>query len=349
METTAGSQSVARGAAFGLIAAVLFGASAPLSKLLLPAAGPLSLSALLYLGGGLGLSLLARPFAAAGDARLRRADAPLLAGIVVAGGVAGPVLLLLGLERLPALTSALLLNLEAPFTMLLAVTLFGEHLTRREVLGAALIVIGVVVLQPGGVEGDWKGALAIAGACACWSLDNNLTQRLSLRDPIAVARFKTLAAGAISLALALALKQPFGPPVRALALGAVSYGVSLALYVYALRILGAARGAALFATAPFAGALLAIPILGERASWRDGAAALLMASGVAVFLRSRHSHRHVHEPVEHDHVHVHDEHHQHAHDGPVSEPHSHPHRHGELTHEHPHVSDAHHRHSHRPR
>jgi drug/metabolite transporter (DMT)-like permease len=343
---TSGSPSLARGAAFGLAAAVLFGASAPLSKLLLPSAGPLSLAALLYLGAGAGLALIGwlRPKAA--EARLRRADAPVLAGIVLAGGVAGPVLLLLGLQRLPALTSALLLNIEAPFTMLLAVTLFGEHLTRREAVGAVLVVAGAAVIQPGGLQGDSIGVLAIAGACFCWALDNNLTQRLSLRDPIAVARFKTLAAGAISFGLALLLREPFGAPGGALLLGALSYGLSLALYVHALRILGAARGAALFATAPFAGALLSILILGERASWRDGAAALLMVAGVAAFLRSRHSHEHLHEAVEHDHLHVHDEHHQHQHDGPFEEPHSHPHRHEALWHEHPHVSDAHHRHSH---
>jgi drug/metabolite transporter (DMT)-like permease len=341
------SQSRTRGVALGLLAAVLFGASAPLAKLLLPASGPIALAALLYLGAGIGLSLLMLVRRSDREARLRRSDAPVLIAIVIAGGVAGPALMLLGLQRLPALTSALLLNLEAPFTMLLAVALFKEHLTRREIAGAVLIVIGAAVVQPAGLSGDWLGGLAIAAACLCWALDNNLTQRLSLRDPIAVARFKTLTAGTISFVLALVLHEPLGARGRALLIGSVCYGLSLALYVYALRILGAARGAALFAAAPFAGALLSIPIAGERATWRDGAGALLMIAGVVSFLRARHSHAHVHEALEHDHLHVHDEHHQHHHDEPIVEPHSHPHRHERLSHEHPHVSDIHHRHSHR--
>jgi hypothetical protein len=154
-----------------------------------------------------------------------------------------------------------------------------------------------------------------------------------------------------TLGLALALGEALPRPailLAALGVGVFSYGMSIVLDVYALRLLGAAREAALFATAPFAGALAAVPILGEGMGAAELAAATLMASGVVLLLRERHSHAHAHEPLEHDHSHVHDAHHQHAHDPGevVREPHSHAHRHVGLVHDHPHVPDLHHRHEH---
>lgn len=352
-----------RGAALALAAATLFGASSPIAKLLLPGAGPLMLAGLLYLGAGLGLVMvrvLPGLTSPGREAPLRASDAPLLAGIAVAGGVLGPILMLFGLGRLPAITSSLLLNLEAPFTMLLAIAVFGEHLDRRALAGATLIVVGGALLgsRTGELGGDWLGVAAVAGACLCWAVDNNLTERLALRDPVAVVRVKALLAGGFSLALALLTRQPWPPPGQlgaALALGSVSYGLSIVLNVRALRALGAARVAAFFATAPFVGAVLAMPLLGERPILTDAAGGLVMIAGVAWLAWARHSHAHEHHPLEHDHLHVHDEHHRHAHhdDAPPEshdvsppEPHAHPHRHESLSHEHPHVSDAHHRHPH---
>jgi drug/metabolite transporter (DMT)-like permease len=338
----------ARGAACGLAAALLFGASVPFSKLLLPGVGPLLLAALLYLGAGLSLSLVPRR---RGEAPLRRRDAPLLLGIIVAGGIVGPLCMLVGLADLSGLAGALLLNLEAPFTMLVAVVVFREHLGWREALAAALIVAGAVALaaRPGELAGSWGGVLLVAAACAAWALDNNLTSRLALRDPVAVVRWKALGAGACVLVAAIATGQARAPGeaiAGGLAIGALGYGVSIVLDTYALRLLGAAREAAFFATAPFAGAIVAVPLLGERPRAADGLAAAAMVAGVAVMLRARHAHEHAHEALEHEHAHVHDEHHRHAHDGDVVEPHSHAHRHEALTHAHPHVSDPHHRHRH---
>jgi drug/metabolite transporter (DMT)-like permease len=348
------SQASTRGALLGLGAAALFGASAPLAKLLLPGVGPLVLAALLYLGAGLALSVYRLVRGPTGERRetpIRRADVGLLAGIVVTGGMLGPVLMLVGLARLSAVAGALLLNLEAPFTILIAVVVFREHLGRHAALAAACVVGGAFVLglEPGSVRADVPGVLAIAGACLAWAVDNNLTQRLSLRDPIAVVRFKTLTAGACNLALALALGAalPAFPVVAAaLVLGAFSYGLSIVLDMYALRLLGAAREAAYFATAPFVGAALAIPLHGRWPTPADLAAAALMIAGVGLMLRERHGHPHTHAAVDHEHMHVHDEHHQHTHDGKVDEPHSHPHHHDALTHDHPHLPDLHHRHEH---
>ncbi|HYY52059.1 MAG TPA: DMT family transporter [Myxococcales bacterium] len=337
-----------RGSGLGIASALLFGLAAPLSKLLLPSARPLMLAALLYLGAGASFLLARRR---PGEAPLTRADAPALAGAVIAGAALGPVLMLWGLSRVSGLAGSLLLNLEAPFTIALAVLVFREHLSAREGLCAAVIVLGAALL---GGRGEWSGSIAGAGAialaCACWALDNNLAAILSLKDPVQVLRIKALCAGAANLLFAIALGQalpPLSACAAALAVGAVSYGASLLLYLRAQRVLGAARQSALFAAAPFAGAAASIVLLGDRPAAADYAGAALMALGVAALLRAKHAHIHTHEPMEHDHLHVHDLHHQHLHEGPLTEPHAHPHRHDALTHAHAHVSDAHHRHRHR--
>ncbi|WP_163997582.1 DMT family transporter [Pyxidicoccus caerfyrddinensis] len=348
-----------KGAVLGLGAATLFGLSAPVAKLLLPSSTPLVLASLLYLGGGLGLSVvgaarrLRRASGSAREARLGRKDVPLLLGVILCGGVLGPVLMLVGLQRLSGVAASLLLNLEGPFTILLALLVFGEHLGRAGALAAGFVMAGAAVLgiQEGDLHGDALGVLSLAGACLAWAVDNNLTQRLSLKDPVALVRTKALGAGACTLVLAWLTGQPFPAAFvlgAALLLGSASYGLSIVLDAYALRLLGAAREAAYFATAPFVGALVAVPLLGERPRPLDLLAGVLMAAGVVLLLRERHSHTHTHQPLEHEHVHVHDEHHQHPHPPGTdpTKPHSHPHQHEPVTHEHPHVSDLHHRHKH---
>ncbi|WP_437941642.1 DMT family transporter [Sorangium sp. So ce341] len=346
-----------RGGAYGLAASALFGASAPLAKLLLPHAGPLVLAALLYLGAGVGLTLirlLAARDPAPREAALRKTDVALLAGVVLFGGLVGPVLMLFGLARVSGLAGSLLLNLEAPLTMALAVLVFREHLGRRAAGAAALIVAGAALLgvRPGELHASAAGVAAIAGACLSWAIDNNLSQRLTLRDPLAVVQIKTLGAGACATALALLGGQQLPGPslvAPALLLGCLSYGVSLVLDMKALRILGAAREAAYFATAPFIGAILSVPLLGDRPGATDLAAAGLMLAGVALLRSEQHAHTHTHVALDHDHVHTHDEHHHHAHVHPhaaLDAPHAHPHRHEPLSHAHPHVPDLHHRHEH---
>ena len=344
-----------RGILAGLVAAALFGASAPVAKLLLAEVPPLMLAALLYLGAGLALSLLRLAVPSIADAsreaRLTRADAWPLAGIVLTGGILGPVLMLVGLARVSAVAGSLLLNLEAPLTMLLAVALFHEHLGRRAALAGALIVGGGALLawRPGELHAEPWGVLAIAAGCASWALDNNLAQRLTLRNPVLVARVKTLGAGACTLMVALAAGQPLPSPqlvAAAMLVGSLSYGASIVLDMIALRHLGAVREAAFFATAPFIGAALAVPLVGDRFGLAEAGAGALMALGVFLLVHERHAHLHSHEPIEHEHAHVHDGHHQHAHDGPFTEPHSHHHQHEPLTHAHPHAPDLHHRHGH---
>lgn len=351
MEATAGDR--ARGAAYGLLAAALFGVSAPLAKHLLAEVSPQVLAGLLYLGAGIGLSAWRQLRPPVSEAPLQRRDVPTLVAVVIAGGVAGPLLMLWGLNRVSATTGSLLLNLEGPFTMLVAVVFFREHLGWRGALAAALILLGAGLLKLQGGDGasDGWGMLAIALACLAWALDNNLTQRLTLRDPFAIVRVKTLAAGSFNLLAGLALGArlpPAGIIAGAALLGLASYGASVVLDAYALRLVGAAREAAYFATAPFVGSLFATFFLGERLSSADVGAMLLMVGGVVCLLLERHSHMHAHEALVHEHSHSHDAHHQHEHapGDPPGEPHSHGHRHEALVHEHPHLSDLHHRHRH---
>jgi len=309
------------------------------------------LAGLLYLGAGAGLWALSPLRRKDAEAPLRVSDVPTLTGIIVAGGLAGPVLLVLGLSRLSGVSASLLLNLEAPFTIALAVLAFGDHLTRGEGLGAGAIMLGAAALAwaPGAIRLDAGGVAAVAGACAAWALDNNLSQRLALRDPVAVAKAKTLVAGLVNTAIGLAIGEHV-PPARhaaaALAVGFGGYGVSIVLHLLAVRGMGAARQAAIFATAPFIGAMVAVPVLREHLGARDLGAGAVIAAGIAVLLRASHEHLHVHEALEHEHAHVHDDHHRHEHAGQAADPHSHPHGHPPLMHDHPHLPDVHHRHGH---
>jgi drug/metabolite transporter (DMT)-like permease len=340
-----------RGSLAGLLSAVAFGASAPLAQRLVQGRDPQMVAGLLYLGAALALWLAGGP-ARRNEAPLRRADGVRLGVVVAAGGVVGPVLLLVGLQHVTGTTGALTLNLEAPFTALLAVWWFGEHLGRRGWIAGGAIVLGAAVLavSPGSVDGDALGVGLIALACACWALDNNITQQLTVRDPISIVRTKATIAAVVNLGIAAGrgAAWPTDIVLATLALGAVSYGASILLDAYALRLIGAARESALFATAPFAGVLIAVG-LGDPFTAASAVALVLMALGAVGMLTERHEHRHTHEPFAHEHRHVHDEHHRHEHPPGVAtgEPHTHWHEHARLVHAHDHVSDVHHRHSHR--
>lgn len=354
MNADPSSSQQLRGAALGLGAAALFGLSAPAAKLLLGEVSPVLLAGLLYLGAALGLWSYRMVAPASREAGLRRADLPKLGIVVLSGGILGPVLMLLGLSRVSGLTGSLLLNLEAALTVLLALALFREHLGRDGVLAVVLIFGGALLLklEPGAMSADTLGVLLLAGACACWAIDNNLTQRLSLRDPFAIVRVKTLVAGVTNTVIALFALGADLPAARyaalAMLLGCLSYGVSVVLDAYALRFVGAAREAAYFATAPFVGALASIAFLGDPLRWYELPAMAAMVLGVIFLLRERHAHEHEHELLEHEHLHEHDLHHRHQHSpsDPPGSVHSHAHRHEPTRHEHPHVPDAHHRHRH---
>lgn len=336
-------------------AAALFGASTPLAKQFVGDLSALLLAGLLYLGSGIGLTAV-RLIRDRGwkSPQLRSLDWPPLLAAIFFGGIVGPVLLMFGLARAAASTASLLLNLEAVLTALLAWVVFRENADRRIVLGMVLIVAGGVALSwPSSTQEQrgWLGPAAIAAACLCWAIDNNLTRKVSAGDALFLGALKGLVAGMVNTTLSLLVGAPPGTWLSTplvMLLGFFGYGVSLVLFVLALRGLGAARTGAYFSTAPFIGAALAIIVFNDPVTPVFWLAAALMGVGVWLHLTERHQHEHAHLPIEHAHPHVHDEHHRHAHDFSWDgrEPHTHPHRHDPIAHAHPHFPDIHHRHQH---
>jgi drug/metabolite transporter (DMT)-like permease len=341
-----------RGVGYALLAALLFGASAPASKALLGEISPVLLAGLLYAGAGFGMSLGRARRGRETPRAITPQEQRALAGAIVAGGVLAPVLLLLGMQQLPGSSASLLLNLEGVFTALLAWRIFRENVDRSLVLGMFLVVgAGALLSWEGeGLRWSW-GALWVGLACLAWGLDNNLTQRASGLDPARLVAWKGLCAGAVNTSLGLLLSPAWpglGLVLAALGVGFLSYGASLWCYVAALRHLGAARTGAYFALGPFVGAVLSLAFLGESPARYFWPALAIMGAGLWLHLRERHEHEHTHEPLTHAHRHRHDGHHQHGH-GESIDPnleHEHEHTHEPLTHAHRHFPDLHHRHTH---
>lgn len=342
---------------YALTSAVLFGVSTPAAKVLVGSIHPATLAGLLYCGAGVGVAALRRilPAAITGapETALSRADVPWLAAAIGAGGILGPLLLMFGLTRTDAATASLLLTLEGAATALMAWFIFHENFDRRIAVGMASIVAGAAILSWSGAPSfeSIAGPLAIAGACVSWGLDNNLTRKVSLADPLQIAMLKGLIAGPFNLIVGLSVSHQI-PSVFGILLtgvvGFLGYGVSLALFVVALRGLGTARTGAYFSTAPFIGSAVAVVLLGEPITAQLLLAAALMAFGLWLHLTERHEHEHFHEGLVHTHPHVHDIHHLHAHKAadPPGEPHTHAHEHKPMRHTHPHVPDMHHTHRH---
>lgn len=337
----------------GIASAVLFGAGTPAAKQLLGEVSPWLLAGLLYVGSGFGLGLY-RIVRRLPRVRLAREERLPLAGAVLFGGLLGPVLLMAGLAGMPASGASLLLNAEGVFTALLAWFVFRENVDRRIALGMAAIVGGAVVLAvpAGGVEfGSGWSSLAVLGACLCWGVDNNLTRKVALTDATWLAAVKGAVAGPVNLVLAFLLGATMPQAtsvVAAMGVGLVAYGVSLVLFIVAMREVGTARAGAYFSVAPFFGAIVALG-LGEPLTAPLLVAAALMALGVWLHLSERHEHEHTHVAVRHDHWHRHDDgHHHHPHTEPVAGGtwHRHEHVHEAVTHTHPHFPDSDHRHTH---
>jgi drug/metabolite transporter (DMT)-like permease len=343
---------VHRGVGAALGAALLFGVGTPLAKVLLGHASPWLLAALLYLGSGIGL-LAWRIAAHAKRPPFSVREIGWLLGAIVTGGMMGPVLLMWGLSNMPASGASLLLNAEGVFTALIAWFVFRENFDRRIALGMALIVAGALVLSwPGDARfGAALPAISIVAACLAWAIDNNLTRMVSHADATFIAMVKGLSAGIVNATLSMVGGSALPVATTLLAAGIVgflSYGLSLMLFVIALRDLGTARTGAYFSTAPFTGAIIALLLLAEPITVQLALAGALMATGVWLHLTEHHEHPHAHAVLDHTHEHEHDAHHQHDHPYRVAPGtrHTHEHHHDALPHTHPHYPDAHHRHEH---
>ncbi len=333
-----------------LLAAVLFGASAPLASELTGSLPAFTLAGLLYVGAAFAAApvTLRRP----PTARALRAEWRPAAAAVVMGGAVGPVLLVAGLARTDPATASILLNAELAATVVLAAIVFREHLGARMWVAAGLITLAGAMLtwQPGASLD--VGAVLVIAACVAWGFDNGVTASIEQLAPEHVVMLKGVIAGGANLAIGLIVAgwgttTTLSDVVAALAIGAAGYGLSITLWVKGARDLGAARGQVIFATAPFIGAVIAWTLLGDDATTIQVVAAMSAGLGVAVSLRSAHDHSHQHHEVAHEHEHVHDdEHHDHEHADGFTGRHAHVHEHRPLVHTHPHVPDLHHRHDH---
>jgi drug/metabolite transporter (DMT)-like permease len=342
---------------FAIFAAVLFGISSPFAKGLLGEIDPWLLAGLLYFGSGIGMAIvfLIRKVIAPETAipEIKKNEIPWILGLALFGGVLGPVFLMYGLTYSTASAASLLLNLEGVLTACLAWIVFKEHFDRRIILGMISIILGGMILS---WSGDFSiqtylGPFLILGACLSWAIDNNLTRKVSLNDPILLTMIKSFVAGSTNLVLAIS----FGAKIPSVflifqggALGFLCYGLSIVCFILALRNLGASRTGAYFSAAPFVGAVVAIFIWDEPITLKLVASAIFMAFGIYLHISESHEHEHTHEELEHEHSHTHDEHHQHQHlDGAtIKGRHSHRHRHEKLTHRHKHFPDMHHNHTH---
>ncbi|MCX6079541.1 MAG: DMT family transporter [Chloroflexi bacterium] len=341
-----------------LVAAVLFGASAPFAKLLLGQIDPIPLAAFLYLGSGIGAWMIFVMQKAGNggkqvEAHLSKADVPWLIGAILAGGVAAPILLMWGLNQTPASTASLLLNFESVATTLIAVLAFKEAVDRRILWAIGLITLtSILISWTGGAWGISLGAIGVIGACFLWGIDNNLTRHISSKNPLVIVGVKGLAAGTVSLLLTFVLGKPLpimSVALLAMLLGSVCYGLSIQLFILAMRGLGAARTSTLFGIAPFVGTFLSVIMLHEMPQALFWTAVPVMLAGAWLMLTEHHDHHHIHESIEHIHAHAHDDHHEHTHqmDIPVVDGmHTHLHLHDVLEHVHEHTPDLHHRHGH---
>jgi drug/metabolite transporter (DMT)-like permease len=332
-----------------LLAALFFGASAPISKLLLGDVPPVLMAAFLYLGSGMGISLVKlyqRLTSDQKEAGIRQPDLKWLAGAIISGGILAPIILMVSLQNTSASTASLLLNFEGVGTTLIALFFFRESISRRALAAIFVITLASIFLSTDFASGFGfsLGALGIIFACVLWGVDNNFTRNISAKDPLTIVAWKGLVAGTFSLILGLFLGQQLPPLTTLLSillLGFVCYGLSTMLFIYAMRGLGAARTSALYGTAPLAGVLLSFIIFRDPITLLFIFAAAFMAAGALLLANEEHAHFHIHMPVVHEHKHSHDEFHEHD---EVETVHSHEHEHPHTEHEHGHMPDIHHRH-----
>jgi drug/metabolite transporter (DMT)-like permease len=332
-----------------LTAAFFFGVSTPLSKALLSDLNPFLLAGLLYLGAGLGLApleLLRKKKPAPAESKR---NYKYIAGMVLFGGLLGPVLLLLGIKIAPAASVSIWLNMELVATALLGYFLFKDHLHRLGWASVALTLAAGLLLSWGGGAAGFKAGLLVALACFAWGLDNHFTALIDDLSPSQSTIIKGLAAGTTNLAIGLALNGGLPPlPVvfKALLVGFHCYGLSITLYISAAQRLGAVRSQLVFSVAPLFGVLVSVLWLGEGLTAVQAVSGVLLFGSVLLMLSEKHAHRHAHPETEHTHQHAHDDqHHGHPHDAPAGE-HAHFHRHEPGEHKHPHWPDLHHRHTH---
>jgi drug/metabolite transporter (DMT)-like permease len=338
---------------FAVLSAALFGISPTLAKLVIGGMSPILLAALLYLGSGLGLLIVLAAQKQNLIEEIRKLPRPhqmKLLGAIISGGIIAPLFLAYAIQLASAFEVSLLLNLETVATTLIAALVFHEHIGKRVWVGKVMILVGAAVIAASGESKFSIAALLVVGACIFWGIDNNLTREIEDLPPVVLACIKGWGAGIFNLLLAFALGKEAATLSQvgfSLIIGTFSYGMSLVLFIWSLRLIGSSRTSTYFASGPFMGMVFSVLLLGEHPPLQHWLAGVLMLVGIWTLYRESHEHVHSHDPITHRHKHVHDEHHQHIHEGNEGpEPHNHIHTHEPITHAHPHWPDIHHRHQH---
>ncbi|MBU2530156.1 MAG: DMT family transporter [Elusimicrobia bacterium] len=344
---------------YALLSAFFFAVSVPFGKILLNQASPFQLSALMYLGAGIGLSLYLfivnfKTKNLSKEAPLEKKDIPFIIGFIITGGIIAPVLLFKGLTTAPASMAAIALNFELIFTALIAYIFFKEHASIKLLFSVIFVILGACALLfdfENFVFSLNLGIVLVIGASLMWGLDNNFTAKVSIKNPIIIAATKGIVGGLVNLIFAIYIvgfDLNLKLILTGMSLGFVSYGISLVLLIHAMRYLGASRAGILFGTNPFIAAFLSIIILREALNYQFIFSTVIMAVGIMFIFSEKHKHKHHHEYLEHSHRHDHDDHHNHNHDDGInsSDSHYHEHIHNQTEHYHEHLPDAHHKHRH---
>jgi len=354
---TATGAATSKATVFALLSAALYGISVPLSKVLLEGVTSNWLSALVYLGAGIACAIAIGVRIATGtqteEASLAKSDVPTVV-LMLAVNTASIICLTHGIRLTVAANASLLVNFEIVATAAFAWLLFRENIGRRLGVAIALICASSILLtwEGAGSLTFTPGSLLIVAACALWGLENCCTKSLSAKDPLQVTCVKGFGTAVVAGVIALATDGlPAASPgflAGSLAVGSVSYGASIALYIAAQRTLGAARTGNYYAVAPFVGVALSWIAYGISPDPVFFAALVLMVTGTWLTLSEHHEHEHVHQQVTHEHVHDHlDGHHTHDHPGfDPSLKHSHVHTHEPMKNSHEHTPDLHHAHGH---
>lgn len=338
-----------------MLAAALFGMSAPIAKLLLSEIPPLMMSSLVYLGAGFGMLIvdLTRVIAKTKhpEARLAKNELPFILAMIILD-IAAPISLMLGLTMTTAANAALLSNFEIVATSVIALIVFKEAVGKRLWLSIALITIASIILSTNDIFSFSfsLGSIFVILSGVFWGFENNCTRKLSIKDPLQVVIIKGLGSGTGALVIAAYANElvwNFRLILPALLLGFFAYGLSIFLYVTAQRSLGAARTSAYYAISPFIGVLLSFFLFDEPITTAFIAASIFMVIGTYFTVAEKHGHQHIHRLLEHEHRHNHSEiHHNHSHEDNSKKEHSHLHVHIEMIHSHEHTPDIHHRHQH---
>ncbi|KAF5031425.1 EamA-like transporter family protein [anaerobic digester metagenome] len=337
----------------GLLSGLLFGIATPFSKLLLSNLNSFELAGLLYLGAGIAMIPAILRTGSQLKLLFNKNNSIRTLGIILFGGLLGPLLLLIGLRAANAASVSIWLNMELVATAILGVLIFKDSLDKFTWIGVILTIIAGVITSFGEGVSGLASALLITAACFCWGVDNHLTALTDGATPQAVTFVKGIMAGTVNLLIGISISETsivFDNIFPALIVGGFSYGLSIVLYVTSAQNIGATRGQILFSTAPLWGVILSYIIFQNSFHWTHIISTLLLILAVIVINLISHKHRHAHDLIKHIHYHKHnDEHHDHIHDDEnfdTDKGHSHFHTHKPIIHTHPHYPDLHHRHKH---